>query len=121
MIVLTTASGSKTIQVIPRVEPTGTVRYTLRNEDENKVVKQASAGSYTYTNGYLEFSTGLDNLLIEGNSYSLTIEEQHGSNYALLYRGKIFVTDQSTLPKYRSQSGEFSEYADNNNEFIIIE
>lgn len=122
MIVLTTGSGSKTITVIPRFEPTGTIRYTLRNEEQNKVVKQASKGSggYTYSNGYLSFSAGFDNHLIEGVFYTLTIEEQSGSNFNLLHRSKVFVTDQTVLPKYTTQNGEFTEYADNNNEFVII-
>lgn len=121
MQVLKTISSAQTISVIPRYEPTGTVRYTLRSEDENKQEAQANVAA-TYTNGYLTFDVSFTspNQLIEGQFYKLTVEEQDGSNYKLLYRGKIYCTDQTTLPKYTTQENEFTEYTGNDNEYAII-
>lgn len=120
MIVLTTASSSQDVTVIPRYEPTGNVRVTLISEEQNKQVRQFNA-SYTYTNGVLTFSTPAGSSgLVENTFYSMKVEEQDGANYNMLHRAKIFCTDQTNLPKYTTQEDEFTEYAGNNNEFVII-
>lgn len=120
MIVLTTTSSPQTVTVIPRYEPTGTVRVTIISEEQNKRVRQFNT-SYTYTNGVLSFNIPASSSgFVEDTFYSMKVEEQDGANYNMLHRAKIFVTDQTTLPKYTTQENEFTEYQDNNNEFVII-
>lgn len=124
MIVLRTTASSQTISVIPRFEPFEQLRYTLRSEDENKQVYQftTSMGTpYSYTNGYLNTSYAFNSpRLVEGQFYQLTVEEKDGGDWNLLYRGKIFVTDQTELDKYTTQQGDFEQYENNDNEFIIV-
>ena len=123
MQVITSSTSPQEIKVIPRYEPTSTIRYILRSEDENKEFdrQSLSAGNFTYSNGYLTFNIQYNTTprLVEGQFYQLTIEETASPN-RLIYRGKLYCTDQSVLPKFTTQEDEFDEYEDNNNEFVII-
>ena len=121
MTILTTSSSPQSISVIPRFEPTGTITFILRSEDQSKTIVNAniSQANYTYSNGYLSFDRTFSPVLVESEFHNITIKEQGGSE-RLIFRGKAFVTDQAVLPKFTTQEGEFTEYSGNNNEYIII-
>lgn len=122
MQVLTTSSSPQELKVIPRFEPNATIEYIIRSEDENTEFdkKSISAGNYTYEDGYLTFNVQFNTTqLVQGQFYQLTIQLEASPN-RLLYRGKVYCTDQTDLPKFTTQQNEFNSYEDNNNEFVII-
>jgi hypothetical protein len=121
MDVLTTSTGAQSITVIPRFEPTSTVRVTLKSDDQNAQQIQSTVTG-TYSNGYLTVSLTFDadDSLTEGQFYSLKIEESIASVWTMAYRGLVYCTDQTDFPKYTINSGKFTEYAGNDNAFLTI-
>lgn len=122
MTVLTTSTGTQYITVIPRFNPNDeNIVVTLVSEDLNKRTHQITRASnrYTYENGILTITVLTWNpALVEQGNYQLTITKE--SPATLLYRGKVFVTDQTSLPTFYQASGDFVEYSGNNNEYITI-
>lgn len=122
MVILSTGTGAQDITVIPRFEPTGNVRVTINSDDKNAQQHQSTI-SPTYSNGYLTmsvtFASGED--LKEGRNYSVKVEEEIDSVWTMAYRGLIYCTDQTDLPKYTINSGKFTEYASADNEFLTID
>jgi hypothetical protein len=128
---MTTSPTGQTLNVIPR----------LFNSVNNIVVRDNSTNeSYTYTNintsfsvnnyisiinqgsGYVDSSS--NTILKEGRFYDLSV---FGSSSTLLYKDKIFVTDQTINQAnnnyYDINSGEYttdSQAAMNDNDYIII-
>ena len=128
---MTTSPTGQTLKVIPR----------LFNSVNNIVVRDNSTNkSYTYTNintsfsvnnymsiinqgsGYVDSSS--NTILKEGRFYDLSV---FGSNSKLLYKDKIFVTNQTINQAnnnyYDINSGEYttdSQAAMNDNDYIII-
>ena len=128
---MTTSPTGQTLKVIPR----------LFNSVNNIVVRDNSTNkSYTYTNintsfsvnnymsiinqgsGYVDSSS--NTILKEGRFYDLSV---FGSSSKLLYKDKIFVTNQTINQAnnnyYDINSGEYttdSQAAMNDNDYIII-
>ena len=128
---MTTSPTGQPLKVIPR----------LFNSVNNIVVRDNSTNeSYTYTNINTSFSannyisiinqgsgyvdSGSNTILKEGRFYDLSV---FGSNSKLLYKDKIFVTNQTINQAnnnyYDINSGEYttdSQAAMNDNDYIII-
>ena len=128
---MTTSPTGQPLKVIPR----------LFNSVNNIVVRDNSTNeSYTYTNintsfsvnnymsiinqgsGYVDSSS--NTILKEGRFYDLSV---FGSSSTLLYKDKIFVTNQTINQAnnnyYDINSGEYttdSQAAMNDNDYIII-
>tara|TARA_X000001388_G_scaffold46707_1_gene33358 strand:+ start:947 stop:1333 length:387 start_codon:yes stop_codon:yes gene_type:complete len=128
---MTTSATGQTLKVIPR----------LFNSVNNIVVRDNSTNeSFTYTNINTSFSvnnymsivnqgsgyvdSNSNTILKEGRFYDLSV---FGSSSTLLYKDKIFVTDQTINQAnnnyYDINSGEYTtdSQADmNDNDYIII-
>lgn len=115
MIYLSDSDEAQTWTVIPRIEPTENVAVTITSEDQNKQLYSFSYAA-TYSNGYLEIVHTFDPVLTLNNSY--IIEVKNASE--LIFRGKIYCTDQTDLPAFSINDGQFTEITQSNNEFTII-
>ena len=129
MNILTTSTSSQNLIFIPRsnviktfqdrvVADGGTYISTscfvpleliLTNED----TKVATTYNVTATYSNQELTIAQAFTLTEGVYYSYEITGQ-----TLMYRGKIFCTDQTDFDKYVISSGDFVEAASRDNEFI---
>ena len=131
MKIMTTSATGQTLKVIPR-------QFSSVN---NIVVRDNSTNeSYTYTNINTSFSannyisiinqgsgyvdSNSNSILKEGRYYDLSV---FGNSSTLLYKDKIFVTDQTINQAnnnyYDINSGEYttdSQAAMNDNDYIII-
>lgn len=116
MLILTTSSDAQTFSVIPRFEPTTDVQVVFTSKAQNKETHDFTY-SATYSNGYLTIENTFSPILVEQQNYSVVVLE--GSD--LVWRGRAYVTDQSNLPKFEVNEGEFTEPTQSNNDFIIIE
>ncbi len=77
-------------------------------EEVTKTISSSTAGNYQLSD--LDFSA-------KENRY-YTIELLVDGD--VQYRGKVFCTDQSSLPQYTTLEGEYTEAASSDNEYIIL-
>ena len=115
MLILSTTSEEQTFSVIPRFEPTSSVTITLVSEQQNKQTHSFTYAA-TYLNGYLSITKAFSPVLVESNSYILTIKD----GAELCFRGKIFVTDQTDRPQFTINEGVYTEAPATSNEYVII-
>lgn len=112
-----TPGTSHSFEYIPRQEPSGTVTMTIRSGSENKsIAATVSSFSNTYSNGQagIGFTTSI--ALKEGQFYNVDVLDDG----ELIWRGLLFCTAQTDFPKYSLNSGKFTQFEDNNNQFIVI-
>lgn len=130
MNILTTSTSSQNLIFIPRFDSTtgfqprvvadgGT--YTLNGcytplflNITNEDTKVSTTYDVSATSSNQELTIAQAFTLTEGVYYSY--EVLNGLN--LMYRGKIFCTDQTDFDKYVISSGDFVEAASRDNEFI---
>lgn len=115
MIILSNTADAQTWTVIPRYEPSTDVTVTFRSESENKVAYTFTY-SATYSNGYLSITHTFDPVLTLNRFYEINVKE----GAALIWKGKAYVTDQTDYPVYTINQDKFTEYQNNDNEFVII-
>lgn len=111
MKILTTSTDAQELKVIPR-NYVSTITVKLRNESTNAVTTDTGI-SATTDKGYLVFSNNYT--LTENIFYELEILD--GLN--IIYKDKIFCTDQ-TLPTYTVNKDEYTTENSYNNDYIII-
>ena len=116
MLILTSTVDEQEITVIPRFEPSGDVTVTFKSEQQNKVTHTIT-DSGSYSNGYYTFSSAFDPILKDKEFYVVEIKE--GSD--LVWRGRAFITDQTSLPNFTIAENVFTEPTQSNNEFIVLE
>ena len=116
MLILSTTSDVQEITVIPRFEPSGDVVITFKSEQQNKVTHTIT-DSGSYLDGYYTISNAFDPVLKDKEFYLVEIKE--GSD--LVWRGRAFITDQTSLPKFTIAENVFTEPTQSNNEFIVLE
>jgi hypothetical protein len=114
MIILTTSAASQSFTVIPRFEPTANVDVTFTSEQQNKLTHTFNFAA-TYLNGYLTITNTFAPVLIDGQNYIVEIKD----GAELCFRGKSFITDQTTFAKFSINESIFTEQP-SSNEFIII-
>lgn len=121
MLILTTSATSQNLTVIPRFEPTGDIRVTINSDDKNAQQIQTTV-TPTYADGYLTARVIFDasTALSEGQFYSVKMEEEIDSVFTMAWRGMVFCTDQTNLPKFSINDGKFTENTANDNEFLTI-
>ena len=121
MKILTTSSSAQTFDVIPRVF-TSTYTMKLRDTSKNKEVFSASVNASSVTN-HRRISATISPILKEGRFYDLKLL----SGSSLVYRDKIFCTDQTVNQAnnnyYDINSGEYTfdeTTGSHDNDYIIV-
>lgn len=134
MIVLTTSTSEQTIRVIPRSYPADIV-LVLRDEITNEVTNYAiedptwninnddwqladynwQFSGFSEDKGYLVINNSF--ALVENHFYELTIKNASNSN--IIYRDKIFCTDQ-TISDYSVNDGVYTTENSYDNDYIVI-
>ena len=113
MIVLQQSASAQNIDFIPRTYTSGnTYNVTIVNETTNTEVHNVDTTSITenlYYNRYNAVFT-----LSQDVTYNLTIKS--GSD--VIFKDKIYCTNQTNLPAYTVNQNEF--YNDTDNEFITL-
>jgi len=111
MNIVTPAAGPKSIIIIPRSYP-NSVTAKLTNENTNTTeVKTITPSS---SNGFMTLTASW--ILVNNNFY--LFEVYNGS--LLIYRGRVFCTDQTNLPKYSVNYNKYTEADITDNSFIVI-
>jgi hypothetical protein len=80
--------GQKII-IIPRKYINGAVKISLKNEENNEVLENAQ--NQLTINGYMYIP--INESFINNSNYQITVFEEFTNE--IIYRGKLFVTDQS--------------------------
>ena len=142
MKVLQELATSQTLSFIPRVYPSF-VNYTLTNESTNTSVSKENVETST-NSGYLQISDIFD--LKEGNFYNIVMYKTVADDFEkivladngiyepnscfnafaptstkLIYKGRIFCTNQTDLEKYTNNNNVYTENTTYDNEFVIYE
>jgi len=111
MNILTTSASSQNLVIIPRSFPASVV-VKLTNESTNTTQQQTITP--TSSNGYMTIAAAW--VLEEANFYLLEVFS--GSN--LIYRGRVFCTNQTNFEKYTVNSGVYAQETAGDNTFVII-
>jgi hypothetical protein len=112
MKILIDTADEQTISIIPRHYPS-TVDYTLTEEGTNRIVEKENMTTATVL-GRLEVSDQF--LLQEDKFYSIDVRDS--STGELIFRDKIFVTNQD-VRSYSIQDGRFIEDTSKDNSYVI--
>jgi|TARA_R110002020_G_scaffold22917_7_gene76828 hypothetical protein len=115
MIVLQETNNAQNINFIPR-EYTAGASYTFNivDETQNKSVYSQATTGVTQNLYYNRYSASFTTLK-QGIYYMLTVLS--GTN--VIFKDKIYCTNQTDLPQYTINSGEYTSN-DTTNEFITI-
>lgn len=116
MIVLQETGSSQTFKFIPRRWVSGN-NYNVKiiNETTNKEVYDQNTTGITENLYYNQYSAIFS--LKQGTYYTITIT---GITVAgIVFKGKIYCTNQTDLPEYTINSGEYTSHS-TTNEYIII-
>lgn len=116
MLILSNTSGVQTFTIIPRFEPTTNVEVVFTSEVENKETHSFIVDG-SYQNGKLSIDNTFSPTLELNTFYSIKVNAIGGT---LAWRGRAFVTDQTSLPKFTVNENKFTEYQNNDNEFIVV-
>jgi hypothetical protein len=115
MVILKDINANQTIHFITKALPWDTFQITDEQTKEVYTIE-----NFTFTIG--DYTTALTknfNGIIKQNR-SYTMELSRYSNGKVVFRDKIFCTNQSSLESYRVTAGKFTEHT-TNNDFIIYE
>jgi len=115
MQVLTTL-GNKTINFTSReqIDNAKTYSVVIKSEEQNKVIFTDSNATLTEVDYYYTFTTA--QVLKESNFY--TYEVRNTTDGVLLYRDKIFATDQ-TISTFNISNNVYVEQSTGDNEYIF--
>lgn len=91
MIVIDQNDTTHNISLIPRTAITDPSFKLFVKNELTKVSNNFTISLYTYSNGFITFS--FDLTVQEDERYSIKLEDSLAN---VLYRGKIYVTDQTT-------------------------
>jgi hypothetical protein len=111
MNIITPSAGPKSITIIPRKYPASvTAKLTNENTNTTEVKTIAPANA----NGFMTLT---ETWTLTNNNFYL-LEVYDGA--ALIYRGRVFCTDQINLPKYSVNYNKYTEANITDNSFIVI-
>jgi hypothetical protein len=115
MQVLTTL-GNKTINFTSReqIDNAKTYSVVIKSEEQNKVIFTDSNATLTEVDYYYTYTTA--QVLKESNFY--TYEVRNTTDGVLLYRDKIFATDQ-TVSTFNISNNVYIEQSTGDNEYIF--
>jgi hypothetical protein len=111
MHILQVSDSIQSIVVIPRTYP---ISVTIELTDESKNTTSSPSVSVSNSNGYMTISGVF--ALVKSRFYTINVFD--GTN--LIYRGKIFCTDQTIFDKYSVNEGEYVKEQSYDNEYIIL-
>ena len=110
MHILQVSDSIQSIVVIPRTYP---ISVTIEVTDESKNTTSSPSVSVSNSNGYMTISGVFT--LVKSRFYTINVFD--GTD--LIYRGKIFCTDQTIFDKYSVNEGEYVKEQSYDNEYII--
>ena len=102
------STTSNTITFAPRLVETS-VSVKITDEETNTSTTESLTA--TISGNFLVINPSYT--FVEGRYYNIKVT---GSEE--LYRGKVYCTDQTDLEKFSVNSGEFTYYNDNDNQYI---
>jgi hypothetical protein len=110
-----TKSGTRLLNFMPRETIDAAKVYELKitSEEQNKVILTDSNASFTLVKYYYTYST--TQALDEANFY--TIEINNTTDGTLIFKDKLFCTDQ-TLSTFEISNNVYIEKSTSNNEYI---
>jgi len=111
MHILQVSDSIQSIVVIPRTYP---ISVTIEVTDESKNTTSSPSVSVSNSNGYMTISGVFT--LVKSRFYTINVFD--GTD--LIYRGKIFCTDQTIFDKYSVNEGEYVKEQSYDNEYIIL-
>tara|TARA_R100001443_G_scaffold15866_2_gene25717 strand:+ start:6136 stop:6504 length:369 start_codon:yes stop_codon:yes gene_type:complete len=120
-IILDRSESSHTLNFIPKVyAPTGAniFKVVVKNESQNTQVYSQTVSSFTETKYYYQYtaSFGFDS----AKDQNYTIEITNTATSQVLYRDKIFATDQSAAT-YSINTNQYTYETSNTNDYLVYE
>lgn len=111
-----TVTGARLINFTSRVKIDNTKTYSLviKSEEQNKVIFTDANATFTEVKYYYTYST--TQALTEANFY--TYEIMNTTDGVLIYRDKIFSTDQ-TLSTFNISNNVYVEQSTGDNQYIF--
>jgi len=108
--------GNKTINFTSReqIDNAKTYSVVIKSEEQNKVIFTDSNATLTEVDYYYTYTTA--QVLKESNFY--TYEVRNTTDGVLLYRDKIFATDQ-TISTFNISNNVYIEQSTGDNEYIF--
>ena len=110
MVILTTSGSAQTFEFTPRATAYNTMIVT--NESTNIPVTVTISSSAIAT--YYHTITATFSLL-EGNYYTIVLKQ----NSTIVWKSRIYCTDQTTLPQYTVNSGVYTSQS-STNQYVIL-
>jgi len=110
-----TKSGTRLINFMPRetIDSGKVYELKIKSEEQNKVILTDSNASFTLVKYYYTYSTTQE--LTEANFY--TIEINNTTDGTLIFKDKLFCTDQ-TLSTFVISNNVYIEKSTGTNEYI---
>ena len=110
-----TKSGTRLLNFMPRetIDSGKVYELKIKSEEQNKVILTDSNASFTLVKYYYTYSTTQE--LTEANFY--TIEINNTTDGTLIFKDKLFCTDQ-TLSTFEISKNVYIEKSTGNNEYI---
>ena len=121
MIVLDRTQSSHTLSIIPRsYTPTGDniFKVVITNEEQNTEVHNATVSSLTALKYYYTYTANLG--LDSAKDQTYILEVSNTATSKVIYRDKIFGTDQS-VSTYSPNTGKFVQNETATNDYLIYE
>ena len=121
MTILDRSSSSHTLNFIPKVySPTGSAifKVLIKNEQQNTEVYNQTVSSFTALKYYYTYTAtfGFD----ANKDQTYTLEITNTATNAVLYRDKLFVTDQSAAT-YSINTGKYTFESSSTNDYLVYE
>ena len=110
-----TKSGTRLLNLMPRetIDNSKVYKLTIKSEEQNKVILTDSNASFSLVKYYYTYST--TQALEEANFY--TVEVNNTTDGTLIFKDKLFCTDQ-TLSTFEISNNVYIEKSTSNNEYI---
>jgi len=121
MIVLDRTQTNSTISFIPRsYNPTGggIFKVVVKNEEQNMTNSTATVSSFTAVDYYYTYTANIGMDQNKDQTYTLEITDTNASS--VIYRDKIFGTDQSSST-YSPNTGQFKSNTTGSNDYLVYE
>lgn len=116
MHILNTSTDTQVINIVPRRTTTSNLKITLTDKSTrvSKDYTIQSGGHYEDVNVTV-IEASFDDLKAE-TYYSLKLKDAYG----VIYKGLVYVTDQTDYPRYEVGKGDYVTEDSYDNDFIII-
>jgi len=117
MHILTTSSASQDIKIKPRTSTvSGDTIVVLTSKSKRKSVNYTVTNSFNSTTNIMTLSGEFLNLILD-SYYTFVVKDDNGE----LYRGMIYVTNQTDYNKYEVGKGDYIQEDSYDNEFVFLD